>query len=138
MTSDASCSLYVSMKNGESEASYKYWGLFINSPTTHQQLVLHVEGFSKNFRFDRQLADPRDSDNFSELIHLCNVPVSHITLIDQPAEEAEVHNEFAGYNCQDYVLQLSDDLEARKLINGKDAQYKKQKALVASKQEGFD
>ncbi|KAJ6014861.1 hypothetical protein N7540_009452 [Penicillium herquei] len=102
----------------------------------NRKLLLYVEGFSKNFRFDRQFADPRDSETFSELIHLCDVPVSHIAPIDQAAEEAEeaeVHNEFAGYNCQDYVLELLDDLEARKLLNGKDTQYKKQKALVASK-----
>ncbi|KAJ5707402.1 hypothetical protein N7488_007203 [Penicillium malachiteum] len=138
MASNAQCSLYVSMKNGESEASYKHWGLFIDSPTTNQQIVLHVEGFSQNFRFDRQFDDPRNADRFKELIYLCDVPVSHIASIDQAAEEAEIHNEFAGYNCQDYVLELLDDLEARRLNNRKDTQHKKQKALVASKQEEFD
>jgi hypothetical protein len=65
------------------------------------------------------------------------VPISSIAAIDQAAEETPIHNQYPGYNCQDYILELLDDLETRRLIDGKDAKYKRQKTLVASKQEGL-
>ena len=71
------------------------------------------------------------------MIHLCGVPISNIAAIDRAAEQAPIHNQYPGYNCQDYVLELLDDLEGRNLINGRDANYQRQKALVIGKQEGL-
>ncbi|CAG8029917.1 unnamed protein product [Penicillium salamii] len=133
MTSTAG--LYVAIYRDE--GVYKHWGLFIDGPTENQRLVLHVEGSSTRFRFDRKFSNARSSQRLSELIHLCDVPISNIAAIDQAAEQAPIHNQYPGYNCQDYVLELLDDLETRRLINGMDAMYKRQKALVAGKQEGL-
>ena len=72
-----------------------------------------------------------------ELIHLCGVPISNIAAIDEAAEQAPIHNQYPGYNCQDYVLELLDDLEERSLIDGEDEKYQRQKALVIGKQEGL-
>ena len=55
----------------------------------------------------------------------------------QVARAATIHNEAPGYNCQDYVLELLDALEEEELINGNDANYQRQKALIHSKQEGL-
>lgn len=127
--------LYVAIY--KDEGVYKHWGLFIDGPTENQQIVLHVEGSSTRFRFDRKFSNPRYSTKLYELIHLCSVPISNIAAIDQAAEQAPIHNQYPGYNCQDYVIELLNDLERRRLINGRDANYQGQKALVIGKQEGL-
>lgn len=68
---------------------------------------------------------------------MCDVPISKVAAIKETAKNATIHNEFPGYNCQDYVLELLDDLEGKKIINGNDANYKKKKELLISKQEGL-
>lgn len=82
-------------------------------------------------------SNAREAANLSELIHLCDVDVSQIGAIKAAAGEAVIHNEFPGYNCQDYVLELLDDLEKRNIIDSHNANYQRKKRLVKAKQEGF-
>ena len=82
-------------------------------------------------------SDARKSASLSELIPLCDVPVSKIGSIKDAAEKAPIHNQYPGYNCQYYVLELLDDLEAKNIIDGKDSKYKNNKRVVQNKQEGL-
>ncbi|KAK1138462.1 hypothetical protein N8T08_002497 [Aspergillus melleus] len=132
MASTAELSVAISKGGG----LYKHWGLFVEGPTDEQKIVLQVEGSTNRFRFERELKNARTADGIVELIPLCEVPLSSISAIDQAAAEAPIHNLYTGYNCQDYVIDLLDILEAMELISGEDAQYQAQKALVLSKQEG--
>lgn len=127
--------LYVAIYNDE--GVYKHWRLFINGPTDAEQTILHIMGSSTNYRFEMRVSDARKSGTLSELIYLCDVPVSKVTIIKEVAKKAPIHNEFPGYNCQDYVLDLLDDLEGKRIIDGNDANYKKKKEVVKSKQEGL-
>lgn len=121
----------------EDEGVYKHWGLFVDGPTKDEKIVFQIEGSSTRFRFEREFSNPRTSEGLLELIYLCHVPVDNIGAIDQAAEGATIHNEYPGYNCQDYVLELLGDLERKGLIDGGDVRYRKQKDLVESKQEGL-
>lgn len=134
MTSTAG--LYVAISKGG--GVYKHWTLFIDGPTENRQIVLQAEGTSTKFHFEREFLDHRSSESLLELINLCNVPLSNIPAIDQAAEQAPIHNRYPGYNCQNYILELLDDLETKGLIDRENAKYKTQKTLVAGKQEGLD
>lgn len=57
--------------------------------------------------------------------------------IKDAAQNAPIHNEYPGYNCQDYVLDLLDDLEEKGIIDKKDKKYQQKKEIVKSKQEGL-
>lgn len=116
---------------------YKHWSLFINGPTDAEQIILHIMGSSTNYRFDMRESDARKSATLSELIYLCGVPTSKTPMIIEVAENAPIHNEFPGYNCQDYILELLDDLEGQRIINGNDSSYKKNKEVVKARQEGL-
>lgn len=117
---------------------YKHWSLFINGPTDAEQTILHIIGSSTRYRFQMRNSDSRKSASLSELIYLCDVSASKIDVIKEAAEKAPIHNQYPGYNCQDYVLELLDDLEAKRIIDGKEANYKKKKEVVKSKQEGLE
>ncbi|OJJ42143.1 hypothetical protein ASPZODRAFT_137455 [Penicilliopsis zonata CBS 506.65] len=81
-------------------------------------------------------SDARKSATISELIHMCDVPASNITAIKEAARNAPIHNEHPGYNCQDYILELLDDLEKEGIIDETDPDYQMKKELVTAKQEG--
>jgi len=99
-------------------------------------------GSSTNYRFEmRTSTNPArdESETLSELIHLCDVPTAKITAIKEKAQELPIHNEYPGYNCQDYVLELLDELEEDEngIINGNDQGYMERKEAVRNKQEGL-
>lgn len=121
----------------QDEGVYKHWSLFIEGPTAGEKTILHILGSSTRYRFELRTSDARRSASLSELIPLCDVPTSKISAIKEAGRTMPIHNEYAGYNCQDYVLDLLDDLEGKNLIDGNDAEYKKRKEVVKSKQEGL-
>lgn len=127
--------LYVAIY--KDEGVYKHWSLFVDGPTNAEKTILHIMGSSTRYRFEMRNSDAKSSASLSELISLCDVPVSKVGAVKEAASKAPIHNEYAGYNCQDYVLDLLDDLEAKNIIDGKDAAYKKKKEVVKSKQEGL-
>ena len=131
----ATTGLYVAIY--DDEGVYKHWGLFISGPTDADLTILQIMGSSTNYRFEMGTSDPRKSDTLSELIYLYDVPLSKITAIKEAAKTAPIHNEAKGYNCQDYVLDLLEDLERKGIIDGDDMNYRKQKGIVESKQEGL-
>lgn len=116
---------------------YKHWSLFIDGPTKAEQTILHIMGSSTNYRFEMRTSNARESASLLELIHLCDVSASKIDAIKNVAAEAPIFNQYPGYNCQDYVLELLSDLEKRGIIDGREAMYQRQKEVVKSKQEGL-
>ncbi|KLJ09447.1 hypothetical protein EMPG_15137 [Blastomyces silverae] len=116
---------------------YKHWGLFIDGPTDAEKILLQIMGSSTRYRFDMENSNAHESAILSEIIHLCDVDNSKISAIKDAAENAVVHNEYPGYNCQDYVLELLDDLEEKDIIDKNEVNYKHNKRAVQGKQEGL-
>ena len=94
-------------------------------------------GYSTNYHFEMRKSDARNSASLAELIEMCVVPASNIRAIKEAGRKTTIANEYPGYNCQDYVLDLLDVLEAKGIIDGDDENYQKKKELVKSKQEGL-
>ncbi|KAJ5594731.1 uncharacterized protein N7459_000939 [Penicillium hispanicum] len=127
-------SLYVAIYNDE--GIYKHWNLFLDGPTTSQKIMLEAMGSSTRYYFQQRIEDARASDILHELIYMCDVPVSTLDAI-QLAKSLPIHNEYPGYNCQDFVLELLGELETRGVIGGDDREYQRRKEVVAGKQEGL-
>lgn len=79
----------------------------------------------------------RGSTRIHEIVPLCRVDSSKIRVIEAVAQNAEIHNEAPGYNCQDFVLQLLGLLEDEGVIDGSDGRYQRNKTAVESKVEGL-
>ncbi|KAJ5107477.1 hypothetical protein N7456_004152 [Penicillium angulare] len=136
MSSSSTAGIYVALY--EDDGAYKHWRLFVDGPTQHEKKILQVMGSSQRYYLDPLNIDARDLPQLLEMIHICDVPTAKIESIEKAGAEAVVHNEFPGYNCQDYVLELLDELEARQIINGGDANYKRQLDIMKRKQEGLE
>lgn len=116
---------------------YKHWSLFVEGPTDEEKIILHIMGSSTRYWFEMRKSNARASSTIAELVTLCDVPVSKIGAIKEAARTAPIHNESPGYNCQDFVLDLLRDLEAKKIVDSKDMEYMKKKEILIEKQEGF-
>lgn len=69
---------------------------------------------------------------------MCDVPLWRADAIIQAAVDLPVHNQYPGYNSQEYVLELLEDLEEKGLINDLDPTFIRQKGNVMHKQEGLE
>ncbi|PGG99110.1 hypothetical protein GX51_06450 [Blastomyces parvus] len=116
----------------------KHWLLFIDGPTAAEKFVLQgTVGSSGAYRVAMENLDAHKLLNLSEMVHLCDVDTAEISAITAIARTAVIPHDFSRYNCQAYVLDLLSGLEAKNIIDGNDAGYKKSKEVVKSKQEGL-
>jgi hypothetical protein len=115
---------------------YKHWALFIDQAEAEATL-LNVRGSDGRFRYETEKRDVRYDESLVELVYLCDVDVAKANTIRNIARTIPVHNDISGWNCQDYVLDLLDELEERKVIDGEDELYRMQRTYVAVKQEGL-
>jgi hypothetical protein len=115
---------------------YKHWALFIDQAEAEATL-LNVKGSDGRFRYETEKRDVRYDQSLVELVYLCDVDVAKANTIRNIARTIPVHNEISRWNCQDYVLDLLDELEERKVIDGEDEVYRMQRTYVAVKQEGL-
>ncbi|PLB48813.1 hypothetical protein P170DRAFT_358130 [Aspergillus steynii IBT 23096] len=113
MSSELSVALY---KGGV----YLHCALFIDGPGPKGKVILHATGSTGRYKFEQKESDPRQSAHLVELIYLCHVKDSDIPAIEDAGKNAVIHNEFPGYNCQNYVIELLEDLGAKEIINGND------------------
>ncbi|PKX97317.1 uncharacterized protein P174DRAFT_501913 [Aspergillus novofumigatus IBT 16806] len=115
---------------------YKHWALFIDEPGA-DETWLNARGSDGRFRYETEKRDVRRDESPVELVYLCDVDVAKANMIRDVARKIPVHNEISGWNCQDYVLDLLDELEERKVIDSEDEVYRRQRTYIAEKQEGL-
>lgn len=117
---------------------YKHWALFIDGPTDPEKIILNIMGSSTRYRFEMRNSNAREEAALLELVYLCHVDNSKINAITDVAQEITIHNEAPGYNCQDYILQLLDELEEKEVLDHGDTSYIQNRKKIEDKQEGFD
>ncbi|RHZ51901.1 hypothetical protein CDV55_103708 [Aspergillus turcosus] len=120
----------------QDDGVYKHWALFIDEPQADETL-LNVRGSDGRFRYEPEKRDDRHSETLVEQVYLCEVDVAKANTIRDVARKVPVHNEISGWNCQDYVLDLLDELEESKVMDTEDEVYRRQKSYVQGKQEGL-
>ncbi|KAL2385995.1 hypothetical protein RJ035_004818 [Blastomyces gilchristii] len=109
---------------------YKHWGLFIDGPTDAEKILLQILGSSTRYRFEMEISNAHKSATLLE-------PSTCVTAIKDATENAVIHNEYPGYNYQDYVLELLDVLEEKNIIDKNETNYKHNKRVIQGKQEGL-
>ncbi|KAJ9195208.1 hypothetical protein DTO164E3_6969 [Paecilomyces variotii] len=133
-------SLYIAFYN-DPDSIYKHWALFIDGPTNADKTILNIMGSSTRYRFEMRTSNPRQEQNLLELFYLCDIDTSRISAIKHIAEnEVVIHNEYPGYNCQDYVLEVLEELESRGIVDGDgdgDGGYVQKKKELMRRQEGL-
>ncbi|KAJ5809477.1 uncharacterized protein N7503_001695 [Penicillium pulvis] len=131
----SSIPLFLAISKGD--GVFKQWSLFIDEETQNNKTVLQVKGSDGHFRYEHETKDIRKSPDLLELVYICNVDVTKANDIQKIASEAAVLNDIRGWNCQDYVLDLIELLEEKKVLNGGDGVYRMRMDYVRGIQEGL-
>ncbi|KAJ5929200.1 hypothetical protein N7454_007048 [Penicillium verhagenii] len=131
----SSIPLYIAVTHGD--GAFKHWGLFIDDKNQTDKTVLQVKGSDGSFRYEAETKDARNSPDLIQLIYLCNVDLPKANSIKSIAGRVEVHNDISGWNCQDYVLDLMDELEEKGVLDGLDVRYRTQMDYIRGMQEGL-
>ncbi|EAS31898.3 uncharacterized protein CIMG_07377 [Coccidioides immitis RS] len=66
---------------------YKHWSLFIDGPTDAEKIILHVMSSSTRYCFDMRNSNTHKSATLLEMIHLCNMDTSKISMIKNVAKK---------------------------------------------------
>jgi len=79
-------------------------------------LIFDVKGRHPNFRRSERQANPRNSRSYIKSIYLAEVREDDIKAFKEAVAATKVDNETSEWDCQDYVLEILDKLEAECLI----------------------
>lgn len=69
--------------------------------------------------------------------YLVYIDVAKARGISDIAKTIPVQNETPGWNCQDWILDLLDELERHGILNQEDEEYQEKKAYVKKSQDGL-
>ncbi|KAI9796235.1 MAG: hypothetical protein M1825_000859 [Sarcosagium campestre] len=116
---------------------YKHWSLFVEGYKPDDKIIFQVLGSSQNYRFERETSNAHESDSRPEIFTVCSVDLTKIAAIEAAAAKAEIKNQYPGWNCQSYVLDLLDTLVEDGVIEGNDG-YKKKRHELFLKQDGLE
>ncbi|KAH8692275.1 hypothetical protein BGW36DRAFT_271330, partial [Talaromyces proteolyticus] len=117
------------------EGVHKQWDFLIDGPTEAGKPILNIMGSSTQCRFEMRSTIDRDSGNLPKQTYQWDADASETSFIKEIAKNAEIHNEYPEYNCQDNILDLLDSLEEKGVIDGIDVIYKKSKEIVKGKKK---
>jgi hypothetical protein len=115
---------------------FKHWAVFLDGEG-NDKFMFHALGGEGRFRFEERKSNARQSKSISEVIELCKVKGPHIGTVKRIARQMPIHNEIPVWNCQDYVLEVLEELENAGVVSDEDTDYTEQKEKLAAKQEGF-
>jgi len=117
---------------------FKHWSLFLDGTTDVDKTELQVMGSDGRFWFEEKNANPRDAQDLLELVYLCELDADQLGSIKDIAKRVPVRNEIAGWNCQDFVLDLLDALEDDGVIDAGNEAYVKRKENLRGRQDGLE
>jgi hypothetical protein len=80
---------------------------------------------------------PENSADVLESIYLGEVADRDFKKFEDIIAATEVDNETVEWDCQDYVLEILDNLEEERVIDGDDKTYKKQKNKLKNKRAEY-
>lgn len=118
---------------------YKHWSLFIEGEKDADKNLFHAVGSQCHFRFEEQQSDARNSKSISELFAICEIDGSRVQAVRNIAKAVPIRNDDPTWNCQDYVLDLLDELENNNIVpSSEHPGYDRKKRRLAAKQDGLD
>ncbi|GKZ26437.1 hypothetical protein AbraIFM66951_007861 [Aspergillus brasiliensis] len=131
----AKCALWVTI--GRATAGLKPWMLLIDAPTYTEKLMIHLVGSPTAYRVEKRFWTDYDENRVEYWAYLGDIPNSDTVYdkIIQAGEGAEIDNDDPSYNCQDYILDVLEELERLKIVSKRNSVYRENKWNLESKKE---
>lgn len=111
--------------------NYHHWALYVE----HQdvKMIFEVTGEHPNFKRNVLQARPEQSKNFLGKEYVGIIQKEDIEKIKTVASTIHVDNETVQWDCQDYVLEILDQLEEDYILEENDEDYREARSILKAK-----
>ncbi|MCJ1422919.1 hypothetical protein MMC29_000799 [Sticta canariensis] len=113
-------SLSVAMYQSE-HGVYEHWALHLQNNTT--DTIYEVVGELPNFQTHVLLKSPSATKRHKRSVFLCNINETDMALFENVLATLAPANSPEGWNCQNYVLDVIDELEEKGVIENSNEAY---------------
>lgn len=94
--------------------NYQHWALYLESET--ENIIFEVIGQHPNFQRNAVSAVPENSRSFISKLYVGVIGKNDVQGVRDAAKTVKVDNETMDWDCQDYVLEILDKLEAEFIL----------------------
>lgn len=99
-------------------SNYAHWALDIHNPITGLHHIFQVVGKQHDLQAEEIEWNPRDSSKYIRTIKVGQVQSSRFRALVQVLRGVDVQNEVFHWDCQDYVLEVLEELEDAQFVGG--------------------
>lgn len=89
----------------------------------NEPLIFEVTGEHPKFERNVVKARPENSRSFLQKIYIGLIRNADVEIVKQTAETVPMDNETVEWDCQDYVLEILDNLEDEFILDHDDEDY---------------
>lgn len=110
------------------EGNYEHWALYLEngSETKIYEVVGETPNFTKNVLDSR----PTATNRHKRSVLMATLNASDLPTFRQAIDNASPDNSTALWNCQDYVMEILENLEEECVLDDEDEDYVKAKKEV--------
>ena len=115
--------------------NYDHWALYLKVGRDDHH-IFQVLGEHPNFVKNTARTQPQRSRSFRDAIFLADLNAGDIEQLMDVVKRTPVDNEVSGWDCQEYVLDILQELESECIVDEVDEEYKEAKAEVKGRRGG--
>ncbi|KAE8147335.1 hypothetical protein BDV25DRAFT_160572 [Aspergillus avenaceus] len=101
--------------------NYRHWALHLQTPT--ESLIFEVDGEHPSFTKVTSSGNPLESDTCIELLPVSDIGDCDVPTVKAVVGAARVDNETLEWDCQEYVLEILEELEEAAVLDERDRDY---------------
>lgn len=120
---------YVAMYAPE-EGNYEHWALYLKNGSEH--IIYEVIGESPSFEPHVFPARPESTKRHKRSIFIAEIRAQDLPDFRQAVAAVKTTSQPYHWNCQDYVLEVLEQLEEDCVVNNEDVEYQEAKEEVKS------
>ncbi|KMP10246.1 hypothetical protein CIRG_09927 [Coccidioides immitis RMSCC 2394] len=111
--------------------NFQHWALYLDADD--QEVIFEVVGSHPNFRPNVVNSRPERSKNFIGKVLVAVLDKDDIRRVHEIVENVKVYNDTVEWDCQEYVLDILDSLEAEFIVEEDDEDYREARKELKEK-----
>ncbi|RMD43444.1 hypothetical protein DV735_g1593, partial [Chaetothyriales sp. CBS 134920] len=103
--------------------NYRHWSLYLQDGNKHT--LYEVTGSHPNFRKNEVKANPQNSSSYLSKLFVASLSKSDVSLVNKAVEQVQVDNSTTEWDCQEYVIDIIEQLKDDLVLDEDDEDYKR-------------
>lgn len=108
--------------------NYQHWALHLE--LDNEDYIFEVTGSHPNFKRNVVNDGPERSASFHSRLFLGEIQPGEVAMVQHIAAATKVDNDTVHWDCQDYVMDILEELENECIVDEDDDDYKKAKRTL--------